>query len=147
MKVLSCSWIKQIKNVRIQHINFYYSPNIINKIKSRNPGYRVSGFCPSACILKNTIFWKINLFLPSGDCGQPFLMDLTECRFLPPFHLIMETDPVSKMYSVIFRIPDNGQSPKTQSFWGVLHVLIGCMLHVHVNSVLDLNTSKTLYGY
>jgi hypothetical protein len=35
----------------------------------------------------------------------------------------METDPVSEMSCfLVFRIPDNGKSPKTQEFWLLLEL-------------------------
>jgi hypothetical protein len=55
--------------------------------------YWVFGLCPSSGILKNTTFWKLDLFLSPGEgVGD----------------VSMETDPVYEFS----RIPDDGQSKK-----------------------------------
>jgi hypothetical protein len=64
--------------------------------------FRITGFldfvhCPVFWKLENTTFQKVDLFLSS------------------PEDLRTETDPVSeKLFFLVFRIPDNEQTPQTQ---------------------------------
>jgi hypothetical protein len=53
----------------------------------------------------------------SSDWGYYFLMGLTEW-VSPSSHRMKETDLVSEtLCFLVFRIPDDGHSPKTQWLW------------------------------
>jgi hypothetical protein len=82
--------------------------------------YSVFGFRPSFGILKkieNITFRKLDLFPFSGEVETPlFWVSQKHSRCLPPY-LRMETDPVSEtLFSLFFRIPDDGESYKKQQF-------------------------------
>jgi hypothetical protein len=84
--------------------------------------YWVFGRCPSSGILthKNTTFRKLDLFPSSGDEGTTSALlgpsEKTNVNhWTPPPNLRTETDVVSETFSsIVFRIPDVGQSTKTQ---------------------------------
>jgi hypothetical protein len=60
------------------------------------------------------MFQKLDMFPSSGEGETPTLLGPLEGANLNHWTR-METDPVSKtLCSLDFRIPDNGQSPKSQ---------------------------------
>jgi hypothetical protein len=65
-----------------------------------------------------------------------------------PLHLRMETDPVSEtLYSLVFRIPDDGQSPKTIVITPLESELQDCMVYISEDSTFYSHCHENLKSH
>jgi hypothetical protein len=75
--------------------------------------------------------WNHRVSVQFSDWGEFFLRDRRE-EVTSSLHLRMETDPVSEtLCFLVFRVPDDGQSPHTQWFW-VLYTIIRTLQNLQV---------------
>jgi hypothetical protein len=102
----------------------------------------VTGLCPVSGILntENTTFWKLDVSVSDEGKDTPTLFGPLERDNLNQWR--RKQIPFQKRCFLVFRIPDDAQSPETQCFW-VLHSVI----HKLVKSTGSLRASTSIPAY